>query len=171
MNKAYRLIILTIFVALLSVSVAFGARVVLPEDTPIKVKFDPAMEINSGRVTAGIPLLIFLAEDVKIGGKTVIEAGAQGKAEVIEVVKASKPGKPGYIKIAFTEMGVKGEFKTQSGESIKLKGEYENQGKGRSFFTKIPFLYGFFISGHQGKVDSKLIYPVNVSETIILESE
>jgi len=149
----------------------FAARVVLPEDTDITVQFDNTTKINSGNVEAGQMLDFTLAEDIKIGGKTVVEAGAPGKAEVVDLKKASAPGKPGYIKIKFTELGSKGEFKTAEDAPIKLSGEFENKGKGKSFLTKIPLLYGFFVGGGQGKVDTKATYNAKVAETIVLESE
>jgi len=161
-----------IFISLLIIGVgssALAGKVVLPEETEIKVKFDPNMIVNSGKLQPGIPLLIFLEEDIKVGGKTIVEAGATGKAEVVEVVKASKPGKPGFIKIAFTELEPKGAYKTADNAKIKIAGFAEGQGKGKKLLSYI-FFFGLILKGGQGEIDARQSYPAIIKETIILEN-
>lgn len=160
---------LVLMVSLLSGG-AYAAKIVLPESTPIKVRFDQSLEINSGKVEKGMELPIVLAEDIKIGGKTVIEAGASGKAEVVEAEGNSRPGNPGYIKIAFLELEPKGEYKTGDGSPIMLSGFEENKGKGKKLLSFI-FIFGLFISGSEGEIDTALDYTATIKETVILETQ
>ncbi|MCK4538969.1 MAG: hypothetical protein KAV42_09260 [Candidatus Krumholzibacteria bacterium] len=149
---------------------SFAGKVVLPEETEIKVKFDPAMMVDSGKLQAGVTIAIYLAEDIKIGGKTIVEAGAEGTAKVEEAVSASRPGKPGMIKIAFVDLASKGAYATASGEMIKLAGVAAHEGKGRKFLSWL-FIAGLFIKGQQGAIDTMLEYPATIGETIILRSD
>ena len=89
----------------------YAGKIRVPEGTPIKVKFDKDMKIDSGKLTKGIPLLIYLDDPVIIGGRVVIDKGTQGKAEVLEVKPASKPGKGGYLKIGFIDHFVPSRFR------------------------------------------------------------
>ncbi|MBU8920735.1 MAG: hypothetical protein KOO63_02635 [Bacteroidales bacterium] len=156
--------------ALAAPAASFAAKVVLPEETEIKVKFDPAMMIDSGKLQAGVTISIYLAEDIKIGGKTIIEAGAEGTAKVEEAVSASRRGKPGMIKIAFVSLAPKGAYAAADGEMIKLSGAIENEGGSRKLISWI-FIAGLFIKGQQGTIDTALEYPAMIGETIILKSE
>jgi len=162
------LVVLCTLVFLLGVTVQAGT-IQVPKGQVIKVKFAPGMKISSGELTPEVPLLIYLAEPVVIGGKTVIEEGAQGTAKVAEVKKAGKGGKPGYIKIAFQELETKGEFRSRDNSKVKLEGELENAGKGKKTLSYL-FIFGLFISGGQGEIDSNVVYEAKVAESIILES-
>lgn len=168
--KKFLIVAVALFCLLILNSAVFAGKVQLPEDTPVKVKFDSSMKINSGKVQEGIPLLIYLAEDIKIGGKTIVEAGAQGKAEVIEIKKSSKPGKPGFIKVAFRELDAKGEYKTLDGAPIKITGEIYAKGSGKKLLSYL-FIFGLFIKGSQGEIKTDQIYNAKIAETIILQSE
>ncbi|MFZ5980643.1 MAG: hypothetical protein ACOYVF_08405 [Candidatus Zixiibacteriota bacterium] len=166
MNKL--LIVLCAFIFLLGVAVQAGTMQ-LPKGQVLKVKFALGMKISSGELTKDVPLLINLAEPIEIGGKTIVEAGAQGTAKVVEVKKAGKGGKPGYIKVAFQEMDTKGEYRSRDNSKIKLEGELENAGKGKKTLSYL-FIFGLFISGGQGEIDPGLVYEAKVAESIILES-
>jgi hypothetical protein len=166
-----RIFILAGLISILAISpVAHAGKVQLPEETQIKVKFDSTMVISSGKLDKGIPLLIYLAEPIIIGGRVIVPAGAQGKAEVVDVVKAAKPGKPGYIKVRFIELEPKGEFKTLDDAKIKLSGAVENKGKGKKLLSYL-FIFGLFIKGKDAVIPSNMTYPAQVEETIILQSE
>jgi hypothetical protein len=160
---------MVLLVSLLSAGAAEG-KVVLPEGTEIKVKFDPSVMVRSGKLQPGIILSIFLAEDIKIGGKTIIEAGAEGKAKVEEIVEAARVGKPGYIKVSFIDLEPKGEYKTISGERIKLAGTVEGKGKSRKVLS-ILFILGLFIKGSPGEIDNAQEYPASISETVVLDNK
>ena len=122
---------------------------------------------------AAVPSLVLAtaanAEDVKIGGITIVEAGATGTAEVKEAIAASKPGNPGKIVLAFTDLEPKGQYISIEGSKIKLSGEIEEEGGGRKILSLL-FILGLFIKGGEGEVDTALEYEATVEETIILES-
>jgi hypothetical protein len=160
----------TIIVGLMLSNTAFAGKVQLTKDTQLKVKFDSPKRISSGSLQKGEDVAIYLAEDFKIGGETIIEAGAKGTAKVKEVVKASRPGKPGKIAISFVSLGSKGAYKAAGGKEIKLTGSIGDDGGGRKILSWL-FILGLFIKGGQGQIDTALEYPATVAETIILESK
>ena len=123
------LIVLCTLIFLLGVTAQAGT-IQVPKGQVVKVKFAPGMKISSGELAPQVPLLIYLAEPIEIGGKTVVEEGAQGTAKVVEVKKAGKGGKPGYIKVAFQELDTKGEYLSRDNAKIKLEGELETHRKG-----------------------------------------
>jgi hypothetical protein len=164
-------IFLTTFSALLLFApVIHAGKVQIPEGTEVKVKFDPSMKINSKTLQPGIPLLIYLAEPVEIGGRVIIEKGAMGKAEVLDVKKASKPGKPGYLKVGFVDIRPKGEYNTLDSANIKLKGEVEAEGGGKKLLSLL-FIFGLFIKGGEAVLPSDAIYTVRTAETIRLSND
>ena len=71
----YRLLAALFIFIFLCTPIIHAGKVQIPEDTELKVKFDPGMNISSGNLQQGIPLLIYLAEPVEIGGKIIIEEG------------------------------------------------------------------------------------------------
>ncbi|RKX26904.1 MAG: hypothetical protein DRP46_10415 [Candidatus Zixiibacteriota bacterium] len=148
----------------------YAGKIRVPEGTPIKVKFDKDMKIDSGKLTKGIPLLIYLDDPVIIGGRVVIDKGTQGKAEVLEVKPASKPGKGGYLKIGFIELEPSGEFKSVEGGTIKLSGELEAKGKGKKLLS---FLLGFglLIKGGQANIPADRVYDAVIAETVDMSNE
>jgi uncharacterized protein YuzE len=168
--KALTITALAIMVALMLPVETFAGRVSLPKDvTKIMVKFDPAAKIDSGRLKAGDSLAISLAEDVKVGGITIVEAGAKGTAVVKEAVKASKPGKPGKIVVQFVDLSPKGSYKPRDGGNIKLAGMVSDNGGGRKILSWL-FILGLFIKGGQGEIDTAQPYEATVGETVIMES-
>ncbi|MFH2036429.1 MAG: hypothetical protein ABIJ45_08500 [Candidatus Zixiibacteriota bacterium] len=147
---------------------AIARTMVIPEEQEILVRFDSNMKITSKTVQAGVPLLVYLAEDIQIGGVTVVEAGAQGRAEVVEVKPAKSGGKPGYIKVEFKELSPKGNFNTSDGSKIQLKGVVENTGKPKKF---IPyFIFVIFVNGGQGIISTDVLYKTQIKETVVMES-
>ncbi|MBD3179840.1 MAG: hypothetical protein GF417_09690 [Candidatus Latescibacteria bacterium] len=167
--KIIRLYVTALLVIALVPAAAFAGKVVLPEETEVKVKFDPSIMVNSGMLQKGLNLPIILAEDITIGGKTIVEKGAEGAAKVIEIESASRPGDPGYIKIAFTGINARGEYSTATGDMIKLTGELESRGKSRKVLSWI-FILGLFISGKEGEIDTSQVYTAEVAETVILQT-
>ncbi len=155
---------------LLAAVPALAGIVQLPAGHPVKLKFDSNMKVNSGDVSEGVPLLITLAEPIKIGGTTVVEEGATGTAMVTKVEKAGRAGKPGMIAVEFQELQPKGEFKSPEEKMIKLKGAFENKGKGKKTLSYI-LGFGLLIKGGQGEVPTDSVFTAEVAEDIILESE
>jgi hypothetical protein len=148
---------------------AFAAKVAVPEGTPVKVMFDAGKKISSGELKAGDTLSIRLVEDVKIGGKTIVGAGAKGIAKVKEVTPSSKPGKPGKIEISFVALTLGGDFRSKDGGDLKLSGTAKDAGSSHKLLSWL-FIFGLFIKGGQGEIDAAQIYPAAVGETIVLES-
>jgi hypothetical protein len=163
------LVTLVVFTFLCAPAVQAG-KVQLDEGTEVKIKFDPGMNISSGNLQKGIPLLIYLAKPVEVGGKIILEEGAMGKAEVLEVMSASKPGKPGYLKVGFIDIKPNGDYKTLDGANVKLKGEVEVNGKGKKILSWI-FIFGLFIRGGEATLPSDAIYTIHTAETIRLSND
>jgi len=162
-------IVLTLFIFILSAGIQAGT-IQIPKGMEVKVKFAPGMKITSGELTKDVPLLIYLAEPIKIGNTTIVEADAQGTAKVVEVKKAGKGGKPGYIKVAFVDIESRGEYRSPDDARIKLGGEIENAGKSRKTLSYL-FIFGLFISGKQGVINPDVVFDAKVAESIILESK
>lgn len=165
--KLFTLILTLSF--LLSATVVNAGKVTLVEGTPVKVRFDPNMKISSGKLEKGIPLLIYLAEDIKVGGITIVEAGAEGKAEVLEVVPASRPSTGGSIKVGFIELTPKGEYSTLDVSGIKLSGTTEAKGKNKKYMIFLLGI-GLLLKGGQGEIDTSKTYEAQIKETIIMQS-
>ena len=164
-----RIISLTILFSFLLLSFAQATTLQLAKGTEVKVKFAPGMKVSSGTLSQGVPIVCTLAEPVTIGDKVVVEAGAQATAVVTEVKKSGRPGKAGYIKISFTELETKGEYRTVDGSKIKLTGFVDNMGKKKGFFPYLIFV--LFVKGGQGEINADAVYSVKVAESVILESK
>jgi hypothetical protein len=167
-----------VWISLLVIAIAvmvpvgvFAGRVSLPKDlTKFNVRFDSKIPVNSGWVHAGDTLPIYLAEDYKMGGVTIIEAGAKGTAIVKEVVKASRPGKPGKLMVSFLDLSPKGSYQSKDGSNIMLSGEQTIDGGGRKILSWL-FIFGLFIKGGQAEIDVARVHEVKVAEKITLESK
>ncbi len=168
--KKFELTVVALMVVCLLPAAVLAGKVVLPEDTAIKVKFGSSIRVNSGMLQKGLEVPIYLAEDITIGGKTIVEEGAEGSAEVLEMERASRPGDPGYIKLGFKELNTRGEYHTADGSMIKLAGVAENKGKSRKVLSWV-FILGLFISGGEGEIDTSQVYPARVEETVILQTD
>ena len=149
---------------------AMAGKVQIPADTEVKVKFDERAAVNSKDAVSGVPILIELAEPLKIGGVTIVEEGAKGTAVISEVEKAGRGGKPGKIAVEFVDLEPMGEFKSPEDQRIKLTGTASNKGKGKKTLSYI-LGFGLFIKGGQGELPTDSAYTAKVSESIILESE
>lgn len=153
---------------LLIAPAGFAATYQLPAGQEIMVKFKASGKISSGDVIAGVPLVIELAEPIMIGDKTIVEAGAEGKAIVKEAKKAGAPGKPGSITIEFTELSTKGAFKTVDGKPFKLEGSASHVGKGKKTLAFITIIGIVLIKGGQGELDTAKAYPAKIAETVVV---
>jgi len=169
-KKTIFVIVVALSLALIISSVAFAAKVQLPEGKEIKVKFPSSIKISSGNLDAGIPLLFNLAEDITIGGKIIVEKGAEGTAVVKESIKASKPGKPGKLTLEFVDLATKGNFHMKDDVRLKVAGTITAEGKGRKLLSYV-FIFGLFIKGSQGEISADSIYIAKIAETVILEGE
>ncbi len=168
-NRRYVFVLIAVIVALVSfVATAQAAKVQLPEGTEIKVKFPTSIKISSGVLGTGVPLLFYVDEDVMIGGKTIIEKGAEGTATVTESVKSRKAGKPGKIVLEFGELTPKGAFHTAENGPVKLAGTITAEGKGKKILSYL-FIAGLFIKGGQGEISPYKVYTATIAETVILQ--
>ncbi len=149
---------------------AHAGTIQVPKGQEVKLKFPPGMNISSGEMTQGVPIICYLHEPIEIGGITVVEAGAQVTAKVAEVKPAGKPGKPGYIKIEFESLDAKGEYRLLTEGKIKLSGTIEAEGKGRKLLSYL-LIFGLFIKGTQAEINTQIIYTATVAESIVLESD
>ncbi len=136
----------------------------------VKLKFPAGIQITSGNVTSGIPIVCYLAEPLIEGGVVVVEEGAQATATVTEVEPAKKGGKSGKIIVEFTSLDPKGEYKLLTEPNIKLSGTLEREGKGRKLLSYL-FIFGLFIKGGEGVVSPDMIYTVKVAESVYLENK
>jgi hypothetical protein len=162
-------IALTIILLIGLGTVVNAGKVEIPDGQEVKIKFDSQMPISSGTATPGVPLLIHLAEPIEIGDVVIVEKDAIGTATVAEVEKAGKGGKPGRIKVEFTDLEPKGEYSSPDKEKIKLSGSIESKGKGKKLLSYL-FIAGLFIKGNQGVINADSIYTATVIEPILLES-
>jgi hypothetical protein len=169
--KAGLIVVFAVFVmSIFSFNNASAGKIMIPQGTEVKVRFDPNMKISSKTTSEGIPLLINLAEPIAIGGVTIVEKGAVGTATVAKAEKAGKGGKAGFIKIEFVSLDAKGDFKLPEGTKIKLAGSAEDKGKGKKIISWL-FILGLFIKGGEGTIATDQFYTATVAENIILESE
>lgn len=171
-SRDYLLIIgIMIFASVLIFSpFVFAGKVQLPKDKEIKVSFDPGAKISSGKLKTGDTVNITLAEAIQIGGASIVEKGAAGKAVVVEAKKAGWLHKRGYIKVEFAELDGKGDFQPPAGTKIMLIGLVEKKG-GKHLFPAIPILPLFLLKGGQGTIDGNSIYSAKIKESILLESK
>ncbi|MDX9857493.1 MAG: hypothetical protein RBT76_06875 [candidate division Zixibacteria bacterium] len=169
-SRLGRMAVLVAAAALVAGSVS-AATFQLPAGTEVKVKFAGSQTISSGNVISGVPLVITLAEPIKIGDRVLVETGAEGKAIVSEVKKAGAPGKPGMIKVTFQEIQTKGEFSTVDGSPIKLSDEpLIREGKGKKTLAFITIIGIVLIKGGQGEIPVDQVYTAKTAETVVLQS-
>jgi len=169
-NKAWKVFAAVLLFCLFVVPNLQAGKIRVPEGTEVKVRFDKEMKINSGKLSQGVPIQIYLDDPVIVGGRVVIEEGTTGKAEVLEVKASGRAGKPGYLKIGFVELEPKGEFKRVDGPTIKLSGEIEAKGKGKKLLSYL-FIFGLFIKGSQAEIPVDQVYSAVIAETIDMSNE
>ncbi len=170
-NKKIKLIavVITIFLFTFS-SAVYAGKVQIPKDKEISVRFPTGIKISSGILSESIPILFHLEEAIEIGGKVIVEKGAEGKAIVKESVKASRGGKPGKLVLEFVELTPKGDYNTTDGSKIKLAGTVTAEGKGKKLLSYI-LGFGLIIKGGQGEISPNVVYTAKIAESIILESK
>lgn len=149
-----------------------AGKVMLPADKKVKVTFAVAegKQISSKNLLTGLQVSIRLEEPIMISDKVIVEKGAEGRAEVLEIVKPSKPGKPGKIKVGFISLSPKGAYKTLDGSDIKLTGEWEVTGKSKKLLSYI-FIFGLFIKGGHAELSPSAIYEIKIGESIRLTND
>ncbi len=154
----------------MSVAVVTAGKIQLSDGQEVKIKFDSTARVSSGTVAKGVPILIHLVEPLDIDGVIIVEKDAPGTATVVDVEKASKPGKPGKIKVEFTDLEPRGDYISPAGTKIKLTGSIEGKGKGKKFLSYL-FIAGLFIKGSDAVINTDSTYTATIAEPIILESK
>lgn len=148
----------------------FAGKIQIPAGTELQVIFDPNINLKSSRVEEGVPVLINLYKPIEIGGIVIVEKGAVGTARVTKVEKNGRGGKAGMIEVAFESLDPKGDFvPTEEGAKIKLSGKVEDKGGGKKLLSYL-FIFGLFIKGGQGEIDTSVPYTATVAESIIFEN-
>ncbi len=109
-------LVLTSFVPLLQ------GRIILKAGT--SVTLETTSLVSSKLVSPGQTIELRVRNDVRIGNKVVIKAGAPAKAQVVRVQRAKALGKPGYLEIeARSVTAVDGTEVPLSGGRIYVEGE------------------------------------------------
>jgi hypothetical protein len=98
-----------------------SGKLVLAEGTDVPLTFD--QDLSSKTAAEGDPVVLILAEDLKIGNVVVAKAGARAVGEVTNAKKSGMMGKAGelnirvdYLKIGETKVHLRG-TKGKEGES------------------------------------------------------
>jgi hypothetical protein len=141
----------------------------LNKGTEVKIRFEADGKISSGTLAKGDSVDIALAEPILMDDSTIVEAGAKGKAVVVEAEKNGRAGKPGHIKLRYVSLQPKGAFTTTADEAILLEGEIEARGKGKKTLSYI-LLFGLFLKGGNGEIAKSAIYTATIAESIKLKS-
>jgi len=169
-KKQLAVIILAAFTFFTFAPVVMAGKIQLPEGTEVKIRFAQDITVSSKALSQDSEVPIMLEEPISIGGEVVVEAGAQGKAVVVEIKENKAPGKPGYIKVAFKELTPKGGYMAANEGTIPLSGEVDAEGKGQSLLAYITLIGILLIKGTPGEIDTDQVYTANVSETIMMEN-
>ena len=170
--KSWKLIIgLLGLTVLIAGSTANAATFQLPVGPEVKLKFNADTKISSGELEPGAILAVTSVAPIRIGEVLLVAAGASGTAVVVEVEKASAPGKPGKIVVEFTELGTRGGYRTVDGTPLKLAGKIEKVGKGKKILAYVTIVGIFLIKGGQGEIDTGEIYTATIGETVVLQSD
>jgi len=172
-HRPFRLMaICAVVLVFVGMTVVEAGTIQIPKGTKVKMKFAPDMKISSAGVVKGMQLACYLAEPIDIGGVIVVEKDALGTATVLESVPPGRAGKPGNIKIGFTALDAKGQYKMLTPDAkIKLSSVGpDNKGKGRKTLSYL-FIFGLFIKGKPGIIPVDRIYEAEVAESVLMESK
>jgi len=113
------------FLALLLSLPAYPEQVKIPVLTTVYVQLDEEVTSRKRETSVGDRVRAHVWRDVRVDGRTVIEAGAPVFARVSKVQKSRIAGRKGFVEIeALTATGV-------DGEEIALDGGYDKSGKKR----------------------------------------
>lgn len=170
-NKLVLIAAVVLAVLLFSMSVANASTIQLAEGTPVKVRFAAGLRITSGEWDEGDAIPIVLDQPIDKNGRIIVEAGAKGAAEVIEVKKAGRGGKGGFIKVEFVSLQPKGKFRLSEGDAIGLTTDkpVEAEGNGKGLF---PWLFlKFILKGSEAEITPGEVYEVKLSESVMMTDE
>jgi len=141
-------------------------------------------EISSGNHTKGQKINFELVKPVQFGGTILLmDSGTVGVAEVVEVEKASRPGKPGSISVKFLSIKPQGSYvldesvadgiiqlKSDPFVSDSLTAPITAEGKGRKLLSYL-FIMGLFIKGGDAVIIPGEVYTVEVAAEVMFHSK
>jgi len=164
-------IVVGLLVSVFSAGVVYAAQIQLASETEIQVRFQK--DVSSGVYQAGDTVPIELVQPVDIGGLIIIESGALGRAEVVEVEKVGRAGKPGRIKVKFVSLSPKGKYHLAAGEGDAIgliAEEPEVKGKGRKTLSYL-LIFGLFIKGNNAVIPAHEIFTVKTEKDLMFETK
>lgn len=99
-----------------------SAKLILKEGTEVKLKL--AQDLSSKLAIEGDPVMLVLAEDLKVGETTVAKAGAKALGTVTRAKKAGMMGRPG-------ELSLRLEYLIVRNSRMRLRGTKGKEGQGK----------------------------------------
>ena len=114
----------------------------LPADTEILLR--TLSELSSKKSRVGDRFDLEVADDIKLGGRTVIPVGTRAVGEVTKVVKKGMFGKSGKLetRVLYVKVGDK---------QLRVKGDKGDRGKGGTAATVASLVFiwpaAFFVTG------------------------
>jgi len=99
-----------------------SAKLILKEGTEVKLKF--GQDLSSKLSVEGDPVMLVLAEDLKVGETTVAKAGAKALGTVTRAKKAGMMGRPG-------ELSLRLEYLIVHDSRMRLRGTKGKEGQGK----------------------------------------
>ena len=124
----------------------------VPAGTMVQVRLNESL--TSKKAKTGAFVMLTVMSDVKIGGVTVIKAGAQAEGNVATAKKAAAFGQPGELAIQVTSV------KSVDGTSIPVQAQSASDGTNQTAMAIILGLLcivGFFIPGGEGELSNGVV--------------
>ena len=121
MSKSFKFIQYVIYVSALALP-SFG-QVVLREGTEVKLRF--VEPISSKTAALDDPVILEVADNVRVGDVTVIRAGVKAKATMSNVKRNGLLGRPGELNVRLQSV------KAGDNTTVLLRGTKGRQGDGR----------------------------------------
>lgn len=167
--KIYRSAFLGVAVAalLLALAPSSQAQIKLPAGTEVTVSFK--QDVSSKFVKPGEEVKIQLAQDIAIGGVTLVKKGCEGTATVKSVESAGKGGKGGKLEVELVGLSPEGGYEALEGKKIALASEepIKIKGKGKKTLSYI-FIAGLFIKGHEAVIKADQPIKAKVTDDIFI---
>ena len=169
-NSLATIAAITLAVLLIAMGAVSASTIQLAKGTPAKVRFAEGLDITSGEFGEGEAIPIVLDQPIDKNGRIIVEAGTKGTAKVVEVRKAGRGGKGGYIKIEFVDLEPKGKFRLSDGDAIGLTGKsIDAEGKGKGFFFWL--ILKFILKGSEAEIPTGEVYEVELTESVMMTDE
>lgn len=169
MNKINRAITLSV----LGVMAAFAsADVTVPKGTDVKLVF--AQKVDSRKAKEGDKVMLKVADNVMVNGKTILAAGTPVSGVIENVTKRDHFGKNASIRLALNPIQTKGGMLyLQPRDKQSVTGRRSDtaaaaSGAGALVLGPIGLVGGYFVKGKPVKVQVGDPLLTSVSRTVIL---